>query len=83
MKNLLKKSVLFLIYPLLRCRQTLLEASEVCGSVDFVGYADFANFKSCDRPRESLRVLGEDDSGRKRREARVFYPQCVSTRHCS
>ena len=47
MKNTLHTAVTILFYSLLWCRETLLEASEVCQRYDPAGCSDYTDFPSC------------------------------------
>ena len=53
MKTTLVHILKTLLRPLLWCRRTILEASEVCWDSDPIGYADYMNFSAPESPRVS------------------------------
>ena len=55
MKNRLLKIVKVLLFPVLWCRNTLLEASEICLDCDPVGFTDYLNYVAPDRVQARVR----------------------------
>ena len=53
MKTKLLTILKTLIYPVIWCRQTILDASDVCGSCETIGFSDYTNFLSHGEGRRS------------------------------
>ena len=51
MKQILLRALRALIYPLVWCRRTILEASEICWDSDPIGCTDYMTFRSRETPR--------------------------------